>query len=319
MYVDDLLAQLRKSGVGCHIGGRFFGAAGYADDIILLAPCRSAMAQMIKICEEFGADNNLKFSTDNNPAKSKTKCLYMCGPRVRKMVYPASLQLYGRDLPWVTHATHLGHELHQDCTMDMDTRMKRASYINNSTDIRSLFSFALPTQVLNSIKVYSAHFYGANLWDLYGDMAGQVYRSWNTTVKLVWNLPRSTHNYFVDHLLAESFSSIRKSILVEYVGFLHRLGKSVSSEIRLMSKISSSDIRSTTGKNCYNLKQEFGLDPWSATTGAFKHMYKYNEVPNMDKWRLPLLSSLLAERYEMTVCEEETEDIVGLIESLCSS
>ena len=41
VYVDDLLVELRKSGVGCHIGGKFFGAAGYADDIILLAPCRS--------------------------------------------------------------------------------------------------------------------------------------------------------------------------------------------------------------------------------------------------------------------------------------
>ena len=35
------------------------------------------MAQMIQICEDFGIKNNLKFSTDDNPAKSKTKCLYM--------------------------------------------------------------------------------------------------------------------------------------------------------------------------------------------------------------------------------------------------
>ena len=45
----------------------------------LLLVNRSAMAQMIKICEEFGTMNNLKFSTDPSPAKSKTKCLYMCG------------------------------------------------------------------------------------------------------------------------------------------------------------------------------------------------------------------------------------------------
>ena len=77
VYIDDLLVELRKSGVGCHIGGKFLGAAGYADDLILLAPCRSAMAQMVKICEEFGEKNNLMFSTDTNPAKSKTKCLYV--------------------------------------------------------------------------------------------------------------------------------------------------------------------------------------------------------------------------------------------------
>ena len=141
------------------------------------------------------------FSTDTNPAKSKTKCLYMCGPKNKNPVYPAPLQLYGRDLPWVQHASHLGHELHQDCTMNIDVSMKRASYIKSSVDTREMFHFALPCQVLSAISVYSAHFYGAMLWDLYGEMAGQVYRSWNTTVKLVWNLPRGTHNYFVDQLL----------------------------------------------------------------------------------------------------------------------
>ena len=72
IYIDELLLKLRKTGVGCHIGDRFFGAAGYADDIILLAPCRSAMAQMVKVCEDFGSENNLKFSTDSDPSKSKT-------------------------------------------------------------------------------------------------------------------------------------------------------------------------------------------------------------------------------------------------------
>ena len=100
----------------------------------------------------------------------------MCGPKLKNPVYPAPLQLYGLDLPWVAHATHLGHELHQNCTMDMDIKMKRASFIKNSTDIRDMFSFALPSQVLTAVKVYSAHFYGAPLWDLYGDLAGQMYR-----------------------------------------------------------------------------------------------------------------------------------------------
>ena len=277
------------------------------------------MAKMVKICEEFGAKNNLKFSTDVNPAKSKTKCLYMCGPKVKNPVYPAPLQLYDRDLPWVTHATHLGHELHQDCTMDMDTTMKRASFINSSTDIRGQFSFALPTQVLKAVSVYAAHFYGAMLWDLYGDKAGQVYRSWNTCVKLVWDLPRSTHNYFVDNLLAESFTSVRCKILTQYLSFLQRLRKSVSVETRLMSQIAAADIRSMTGRNCHNLSQEFHLDPWSSSPGVLKSNYNYYEVPEVDKWRLPLLTSLLDNKYEMAVCGEDTDTITGLIESLCSS
>ena len=38
VYVDDLLCMLAKSNVGCYIGTHFLGA-GYADDIVILAPC----------------------------------------------------------------------------------------------------------------------------------------------------------------------------------------------------------------------------------------------------------------------------------------
>ena len=40
VYLDGLLAQLRRLQLGCHIGGWWFGALGYADDLILLAPNR---------------------------------------------------------------------------------------------------------------------------------------------------------------------------------------------------------------------------------------------------------------------------------------
>ena len=40
IYLDDLLKDLRKLGLGCHIGGVWYGACGYADDLFLLAPNR---------------------------------------------------------------------------------------------------------------------------------------------------------------------------------------------------------------------------------------------------------------------------------------
>ena len=123
-YVDDLLKELRNLGVGCHLGGTFFGAAGFADDLILIAPCRSAMKIMLETCENFAIKNNLLFSTDENPDKSKTKCIFMCGKSGVGVDYPAPLQLNGCDLPWVEKGTHLGHELQQSCNMDYDARCK---------------------------------------------------------------------------------------------------------------------------------------------------------------------------------------------------
>ena len=106
--MDDLLVRLRKAGVGCHLGGVFCGAVGYADDLLLLAPSRSAMEKMLGICESYAEENNLEFSTDPDPEKSKSKCIFMQGHM--KHPKPVNLKLYGVDLPWVRTASHLGHE-----------------------------------------------------------------------------------------------------------------------------------------------------------------------------------------------------------------
>ena len=53
VYIDDLLQRLRQRVVGCHKGGKFLGAAGFADDIVLLAPSCGAMEIMLAICESF--------------------------------------------------------------------------------------------------------------------------------------------------------------------------------------------------------------------------------------------------------------------------
>ena len=46
VYLDGLLQQLRELGVGCHLGGWWYGAACFADDLFLLAPSRTAAVMM---------------------------------------------------------------------------------------------------------------------------------------------------------------------------------------------------------------------------------------------------------------------------------
>ena len=79
VYMDDLIVKLRNSGVGCHLGGVFCGVVGYADDLLLLAPSRSGMEKMLTLCEDYAIQNNLEFSTDPDPRKSKSKFIFMSG------------------------------------------------------------------------------------------------------------------------------------------------------------------------------------------------------------------------------------------------
>ena len=75
VYINDLLILLRKSRLGCHIDGFFFRAIIFADDIFLMSASRSGLQQMVNICTELASSKNLKFGTNTNPEKSKTKCL----------------------------------------------------------------------------------------------------------------------------------------------------------------------------------------------------------------------------------------------------
>jgi hypothetical protein len=64
---DNLHQALRWRGVGCHVGGLFFGALAHADNIVLLAPSANAMRLMLSVCDSYSAEFNSSF----NAAKSK--------------------------------------------------------------------------------------------------------------------------------------------------------------------------------------------------------------------------------------------------------
>ena len=53
------------------------------------------------------------------------------------------------------------------------------------------------------------YWYGAMLWDLYGEKASKVYHAWSTCVKLTWGVPRSTHTYLVEDVLAKDASRVQ--------------------------------------------------------------------------------------------------------------
>jgi len=38
VYIDSLIDRLQSSGIGCHVGNRYVGVFGYADDLTLISP-----------------------------------------------------------------------------------------------------------------------------------------------------------------------------------------------------------------------------------------------------------------------------------------
>ena len=205
--------------------------------------------------------------------------------------------------------------------MVQDMLCKRADFIQKSTEVRETFSFAQPNQILKCVTTYCSSMYGAMTWPLFSEKSRQVFNCWPTCVKLSWNVPRSTHTYFVDNLLAGGLPSIRSSILARFCKFFQSLKASSSLAVRVLASICSKDVRSATGSNLYNIAKEVKLDPvWDllATVRAALLQIKLL-VPMEDSWRIGCLKKFLDQRYLMAAEHQDTSDMDRLIYSLCTS
>ena len=73
IYTDGLFKRLEETGVGCHMDSRFTGALAYADDLTLLAPCKSALSILVSVCEKYASEFDILFNG------SKRKLLFFKG------------------------------------------------------------------------------------------------------------------------------------------------------------------------------------------------------------------------------------------------
>ena len=97
VYIDDLILQLKKLNVGNHIIELFLACIVYADDICLLAPCRSALQLLLDTCVAYG----LSWCLSYNPSKSKV--MYF-GKRTNEPTFT----MYGKQLDYVDTYKYLG-------------------------------------------------------------------------------------------------------------------------------------------------------------------------------------------------------------------
>ena len=97
--MDKLFKQLKRNGIGCHVGPVYAGAFGYADDVALVTPSLYSLKCMIATCEEFAKKHQITF----NPTKSKLLCFNACDA-----VTP-HIKLNGQPVSVVHKDKHLGN------------------------------------------------------------------------------------------------------------------------------------------------------------------------------------------------------------------
>ena len=129
-----------------------------------MAPTLDSLQEILKVCERYANNHNLRFSTDDNPNKSKKKCMAYL---YRKRKLPC-LSLCGNKLPWVEHGKHLGMRI--DATesnlLTRDIIEKRARYIQCNNELVQEFSYTSSDTKAFINRAFNSHAYGSVLWNL---------------------------------------------------------------------------------------------------------------------------------------------------------
>ena len=243
-YSNGLFTLLRSRRSGCWVFNNYAGIVGYADDNWLLAPTRAALQDMITTCEEYANDHNITFSTDENPNKSKTKCLIF----LKKKREIAPLLLNGDKLPFTDSAKHLGHYLdNSKAGIKKDMKMKRAMAVQRNNELCQEFYFCHPTTKLKLNQIYNFSYTGCQLWDLFCREAIYLENSFNVSVRIMLGLPVTTHRYLIQPLAGGVH--VKQVFAQRFLKFCDKLKNSKKAVIKDTFNKIKLDVRTTTGKN----------------------------------------------------------------------
>ena len=251
LYIDTLLNRLEEKGVGCWVAGQYCGAFAYADDVILLAPSRSALVSMLHTCSEFSNEFDVIF----NAAKTK---LLLYG--VRDI---APVPFMQSTIEVVPHDKHLGVPIgqsHNKLLVDVLCKemMSKANmlYVN--------FRYLHIDSLYHLFKTYCTPLYGCQLVDFSSREAERIFVTWRKAIRFLLQLPFTTHCALLPHICNDI--SIQTQLHSRTIKFFSSCMSSENRIVRLCAEIAQYS-RSHFGRSLSCLSRLYNCQkselPWA--------------------------------------------------------
>ena len=226
------------------------------------------------------------------------------------------LKLNGEDLPWVKSVKHLGSTIMNDvnCRMRQDLIEKRAMYVSRNNELSQEFFFAHPKTKILINSIYNTSFYSSPLWDIYSKDYSKLEKSWNVSQRIMLDLPRTSHRYFLEPL--SKTMHVKKSLTKRFINFIGKLETSRKTVIRQILHEIRHDCRSTTGHNIRKLLLENNA---LQLRNIDYEVIPYKRVPKGSDWKIGMVEELIEIKSGNLELAKFTMDEVGyLCRSICS-
>ena len=312
-YCENLFALLKQRRSGCWVLGNYHGIFGYSDDNWLLAPSLNALQDMLYTCEEYASSHNLKFSTDINPAKCKTKLMAF----LKKPRELPGLLLCGNPLPWVNQLKHLGNSISNNmdgCQLDM--RIKNAQYIDKNNSVCQEFFFAYPRTKVQLNTIFNNHFTGSQLWKFGSKEFEKMEATYNRSIKIMHELPFATHRYLIE--LISGSPHLRRTLVRRYLSFIDKVRNSKKMALRQLLEIAQGDVRMTTGANLRFIMLQAKKNR-VADLEAGNVDIEYYPVNEAEEWKIGLVKELIDVKHDDLAIEGMDEELEEIFEYICTS
>ena len=283
VFMDVLLKQLEDAGLGCWVGGHYFGSIGYADDLILLSPTVSGLKDMLNICEKFGDTFGVKYNS------RKTVCVLFSKQRVASK---PDIYLCGDKLMWVDSVKHLGHKIMYNLSETEDVRMKKCDLFNRVNSVVATLG-TCPDNVLRKIfSTQCAHLYGTVIWSFSDKSVVDYITAWNRSVRRLFHLPYQTHRRFLPLILETP--GVTDQIYYRFLKMCQTMNVSKNVKVKYLYNVCMLNARSIVRNNLNVIENRLGIklekvlsDGISLLKGAY-----LNEMSETDMVHFSMISEL---------------------------
>ena len=169
------------------------------------------------------------------------------------------------------------------------------------------------------LKIFATSFYGSPLWSLNSEEHLKLNRSWNTVVKMVWDLPFETHKRSVESLT--DVPHIQASLHGRYIGFIENLYKSEKIQLKMLLSLCQYDQSANTGQNIAYLMELHDQENLEHLISN-KHVIKkkrVNPLEEGEEWKIKLIEELSMIKLGFLSIDMEEKDINRMLKDLTTS
>ncbi|KAG7304054.1 hypothetical protein JYU34_007818 [Plutella xylostella] len=205
LYMNNLIGELSRTGVGCHIDGVCINNLSYADDMVLLCPSITALNKLLSICENYAVAHGLKYN-----AKKSEYVIFKAGTTTYAAADVPEISLCGTPLRRVEKFKYLGHWVTEDLSDICDIERERRSLAVRCNMLARRFARCTKAVKITLFKAYCQSFYTCSLWTSFTKRAYSDLRvQYNNAFRVLMGLPwRCSASAMFAEALTDGFAAI---------------------------------------------------------------------------------------------------------------